>query len=247
MYDYGSLKDYYSQEILETFKEARVVLLVPITRTLPRFWESVVDMVAFSWNFGLRVEMLIPSLQSVIVDARTYLNETALNATSSFDGSKYTHFLSIDDDHTFAPDLACNLVYKMAMHDAKIMSAVCFKKGADKMPPIHILSKQDGVTQYKKIVKFPKTVFKVDTVGFGVIMIKREVYETVSKPWFRISPKISEDNFFCLKAKKAGFDIYVDGACTTGHIGEPVIIDESNYEEYLKGNDFDLEAIRIED
>lgn len=243
MYNYGNLSNYYTKEHLNIFKNAKVVLLVPITRTFPRFWESIVDMVAFSWNFGLRIEMIVPSIQSVIVDARTYLNDTALNMRSSFDGGKFTHFLSIDDDHTFGPDLACNLVYKMHLNDAKIMSAVCYKKGLENMPPMHVLSPTTG--EFKKIVKFPKMVFKVDTVGFGVIMIKREVYETIEKPWFAMTDKISEDNYFCLKAKKCGFDIFVDGECTTGHIGEPIIIDESNYERFLESNTFELEAIKL--
>ena len=124
------------------------------------------------------------------------------------------------------------------------MSAVCYKKGSA-APPIHIISRENGCIEYKSIVKFPKCVFKVDAVGFGVIMIKREVFETVKKPWFRITSRISEDNYFCIKAKKAGFDIYIDGEYTTGHMGENVIFDENSYNEYLKTNNLELEAIPI--
>lgn len=246
MYNYVNFENFYKQPHLDSFKKAKVVLLVPTTRTLPRFWESIVDMVAFSWNFGLKVETIVPAIQSVITDARTWLCDTALGLKSSFDGKEFTHFLCIDDDHTFGPDLACNLVYKMDMYDAKIMSAVCYKKGIENMPPVHVKSIHHGYVEYKKVVKFPKSVFKVDAVGFGVIMIKREVFEKVKQPWFRISQRISEDNYFCMKAQKAGFDIYMDGACTTGHIGENIIVDETNYEAYLKTTNFELEAIRVD-
>jgi len=244
MFD-SNFENYYPQEYLDSFKNAKVVLLVPITRTLPRFWESIVDMIAFSWNFGLRVETIIPCMQSIITDARRILTDAALKYKSPYDGKEYTHFLCIDDDHTFAPDLACNLVYKMLVNDAKIMSAVCYTKGNEPLPPIHVASRESGHFEYKRIIKYPKKVFKVDTVGFGVIMIKREVFETVKEPWFRITSRCSEDNYFCLKAKKFGFDIFIDGECTTGHIGENIIVDENNYEEHLKNSNYELEAIKI--
>jgi hypothetical protein len=66
----------------------------------------------------------------------------------------------------------------------------------------------------------------VDAVGFGCLLVNRDVIDDIEPPWFRWSkgyddhpwdlqhqgekPGISEDFHFCHKAIEAGYDIYVD-------------------------------------
>ena len=69
-------------------------------------------------------------------------------------------------------------------------------------------------------------IFKVDYTGFGWILIKQGVFESIEYPWF--APKIinigdelqdvcSEDVSFCKDVKDAGFDIWLDPTCRVGH------------------------------
>lgn len=69
-------------------------------------------------------------------------------------------------------------------------------------------------------------IFKVDYIGFGWVLIKRGVFESISYPWF--APKLikigedledvcSEDVSFCIDAKNAGYDIWVDPKIRVGH------------------------------
>ena len=65
----------------------------------------------------------------------------------------------------------------------------------------------------------------VTAVGFGVVMIRREVFEKVPKPWFDVGwgakGIIGEDVHFCIKALDAGIQTYVDHSLSKhiGHIG----------------------------
>lgn len=56
---------------------------------------------------------------------------------------------------------------------------------------------------------------KVTAVGFGVTLVRTEVFKTMGNPWFNILWKddgdiIGEDVHFCVKALDYGIDTYVD-------------------------------------
>ena len=55
---------------------------------------------------------------------------------------------------------------------------------------------------------------KVTAVGFGAVMIRKEVFEKVSQPWFDAgwgpTGVVGEDVHFCVKAGDNGFETWVD-------------------------------------
>lgn len=75
-------------------------------------------------------------------------------------------------------------------------------------------------------MKKRSAVFKADYIGFGWVLIKRGVFESIEYPWF--APKMmqvgrelfdvcSEDVSFCLDARKMGYNILVDPKIKVGH------------------------------
>jgi len=61
---------------------------------------------------------------------------------------------------------------------------------------------------------------KVDAIGFGCVLVKREVFEKIPAPWFvwnQASP--SEDFFFCEKAAKHGYEVRVLTDVKCSHVG----------------------------
>jgi hypothetical protein len=82
----------------------------------------------------------------------------------------------------------------------------------------------------------------VDGVGFGCLLVNREVFETLERPWFRWTqgyedhpwdlqhkgekPGISEDFYFCHKALAAGYDIYVDTTVKCMHEKQCYLTDD---------------------
>lgn len=69
-------------------------------------------------------------------------------------------------------------------------------------------------------------LLSVDYTGLGYMLIKKGVFEKIGYPWFSpiwkdfgndIKEFTSEDVGFCVKAKKAGFDIFVDPKVIVNH------------------------------
>jgi hypothetical protein len=129
---------------------------------------------------------------------------------------KVTHLLWIDDDHVFPADTATRLL----AHDKDIVG--CLHR--IRMPPYHIV----GVLEPADIDLFSAGgLHRALSLGSGLLMVKRHVYETMAGPWYlevrdaslagtdRIDPDnvdgdISEDVYFCLAAQQAGFEIWCD-------------------------------------
>ena len=66
---------------------------------------------------------------------------------------------------------------------------------------------------------------KIAAVGFGFCLIRTEVLKCMFKRYKSLfEPKwgFGEDIAFCVRAKKCGYDIYIDRDVKIGHVGETV-------------------------
>lgn len=69
----------------------------------------------------------------------------------------------------------------------------------------------------------PREPFKVQACGFGVVLVKFEVFERLEWPYWKneYSPgtiEMSEDIYFCKKALEAEYDIWCDPFVKCNHI-----------------------------
>lgn len=80
---------------------------------------------------------------------------------------------------------------------------------------------------------------RVDVIGMGGVIIRREALEAIPAPWFKyqldpeskeknLGPTITEDMHFCQEMKRRGFPIYVDNDLKAGHLVSRVV-DESTF------------------
>jgi hypothetical protein len=72
-------------------------------------------------------------------------------------------------------------------------------------------------------------LIEVGLLGFGLMVIKKGVFESLGYPWFRswnntweedgkrMSRNVSDDLGFCLRTKEKGFKIFVDPLLRVGH------------------------------
>lgn len=92
------------------------------------------------------------------------------------------------------------------------------------------LTEQNGVLQ--SLDKVPGTLSRVDAVGMGLTLITREVVEKLD-PHSALNQPFAEkvyngrhhgeDAVFCLEAKKAGYDTWLEPRARVGHIKEIVL------------------------
>lgn len=91
--------------------------------------------------------------------------------------------------------------------------------------PIVRMKEGDEIVIPKEL---PKELFKCHSTGAGCLLIKMEVFEKLEKPYFAFKTLegqevvMGEDNYFCEKAREAGYDIWVDPTVKIGHIGNYV-------------------------
>jgi len=150
----------------------------------------------------------------------------------------------IDDDMIFPSDA----VHRLLIHDKAIVGALCFARTEELIKPI--AKKLDGNTLVDigwEEVKNWKGVTKVDATGTGFLLIKREVLEAMSPPYFYfgrteefgLTPlpmahqDLSEDTTFMMNAGKKGYSVWVDPTIIIGHHGGKVF---KRPEEQVEGS-----------
>ncbi|MCH7775743.1 MAG: hypothetical protein IH878_04265 [Gemmatimonadetes bacterium] len=130
--------------------------------------------------------------------ARSGLVEGALETGAS-------HMLWLDCDMRFPPDTLTRLL----AHKKPIVGANAVARN----DPHTFVATRGG-----KIVRTTGDshgLEAVDKVGLAVMLTSMEVFRKIPRPWFLFEyvgnkNYMSEDVYFCRKAKKAGFEIYVD-------------------------------------
>lgn len=147
------------------------------------------------------------------------------------------YLFMIDDDMLASPDL----FYRLAENDKDICAALAFTRNPDHKPVIYdVIEGFDPVTKKefyinKFSMNYPRNALvQCDAVGFGAVLIKRKVIDAMPEPRFMGLSGCGEDITFCHKAKKLGFEIWMDTRLKLGHLGAPTIITEDYADEWMR-------------
>lgn len=123
--------------------------------------------------------------------------------------------LMIDADMVFPADTLNRLID----HDKPIVGVLYSSRVKENLP--NVFDYRPDKNQYiRKPLMRNTGLHKVDAIGTGIILIKREVIEAVRSPYFFFSSDFSEDINFCHRAKECGYDSYCDTDLSIGHIGK---------------------------
>lgn len=138
-------------------------------------------------------------------------------------------FLSLDFEYLLMIDADQSVDMRFLSHwqyGLDIISPICMILKGNEVLPLLLKEKQDSF-EYEIIKDYmPGQFIAVDAVGTGCIMIARKVFETMPAPWFEYlfdaegNMKTGNDFYFCRKAKKLGFNIYVDTSIVSNHYQE---------------------------
>lgn len=231
----------YSKKHLARFRKMKVLILSPIAYPEPKWIRCVANMMALSWHFGLRIEKMAIAERMVVDWARESLAEEALKDRSYIDKKPFTHFLWLDADHIFDPDMALHL----AKYGFDAISAMYYARTGEILPVAYMPNENDpeGFKHYP-ILEIPPIPWEVGAFGFGACLIKREVFEKTPRPWFTLDYRCGEDFAFCRSARKQGFKFFVDGGYKIAHIGPGIIVDEAEAKRYREEHP-ELDADRV--
>jgi hypothetical protein len=151
-----------------------------------------------------------------------------------------SHLFFIDSDEVFHPHTAKHL-YNL---DLDIVSGVVYQRERPFAPCVYKLAPQNNELHFpmakevqawfdkQNIPTFyqpqvlsgipdDESVFEVDEVGTGCLMVKREVFEVIPSPWFWTGQGVygmTSDIIFCRKARKHRFKIHADFRVQLGHL-----------------------------
>lgn len=236
-----------SNDVEKTISDMRLAILTPAAKIEPFWVRSVVNMMALSWSKGLKIYGMGLVVGQVVHWARDELVRQALQEMSP-EGLPYTHFLFLDADHVFPPHMAYQLASNFANPEVDMCGAVYFARSGNPLPVVYIKDPgrpNDSKYMHYPIVGIPQGLCQVDAVGFGAIIIKREVIEALPEPRFRFAG-CGEDIYFCVNAKEKGFRVFVDGTMRIGHIKDPEVVTAETFETYVREHSDELgERIQI--
>jgi len=143
------------------------------------------------------------------------------------------YILFIDDDMI----LPMNMFEKLVRHNVDIVAPLAFMRNPPHKPVIYRVDEgYDPMMRMeyyitKVIENYPKDkLVECDAVGFGAALIKVDILRKMSKEWFMSTTKSGEDIWFCYKARQAGFRVYMDTSVKLGHLGNPPVIEEKDWE-----------------
>ena len=146
---------------------------------------------------------------------RRYMEETQ---------ERCTHLLMLDCDMTFPEDL----VRRLASHGLPLVAALTIRGQWNKpVPVMHNLEPQGmtAIAEWEDGELVP-----CDATGAAAVLIATEVLEAMGEPWWMMSEDgAGHDIHFYRRAKRAGFQLYVDTGCQCGHFIEKELTVEDYY------------------
>lgn len=126
------------------------------------------------------------------------------------------YLLMIDSDMSGPANLL-----ELALFNKPIIGALTFMVKEGHIVPVAM--RREGIA-YSIISPLPANeLVKVDATGTGCIMIRRDVFARMEKPYFEYLmddeglSQLGNDFYFCMKAKKAGISVHVHTGYVTAH------------------------------
>lgn len=193
-------------------------------------------------------------------DSPTYIRMGRKNLVSAFMKTDATHLLFVDSDNVLHQDT----VWRLLKHDLPIVGALYFKRRQDpeavafswtdetKRDEIFSESQfvRDWLVEHRAAVKdepacldlLGNTVVEFDVIGFGCVLIRRDVLEAMLAKYDDLfgghNEDLGEDVVFCKRAQDCGFQPAIDLALHIGHLK----IDQVTTKDFMRVSEWRLEG-----
>lgn len=199
-------------------KKIKVAICVPCRDELMSgFCFDLAKLVQYEALRG-KVEIELLQMQGTLIfTQREKLGEEALAC-----GADY--LMWVDSDMRFPKDT----LEEMLKHNVDIVGVnATTRREPIKPTAVNLVIKNEEEHSWIPIDSLNANgIEKCTAVGFGLTVIKADVFKKVSRPWFNViwsdhGAIIGEDIHFCIKCQDTGYDVYVDHDTSRqiGHIG----------------------------
>jgi len=172
---------------------------------------------------------------SVIVTYGALTYDAMNQATEGFLRTDCTHLLFLESDMNHPNDT----IPRLLKHDLPVVGGIQTFKVPPFVPMIYRYRREDEPASgtrddngpYVPIGKWDRgKLIEVDGIATGCLLVRRDVFEKVKRPWFTFAEG-TQDLYFCRGIHDAGFKIYCDTSIECGHIGS-VTVGVSDYLRY---------------
>jgi len=121
-----------------------------------------------------------------------------------------------------------HVVTSLAKADKDFITGIYFQRRPPHWPLVAHFNPKGGSDEtgsFNWFTGWPDNVIApIDGCGFGCVLTSVRMLRSMgSGPWFTFQ-KFSEDFDFCLRAKEAGYQLYVHTGVVCGHLADPVPI-----------------------
>ena len=217
---------------IETQKGVKLFTGIPITPSFPYIHTVVQE----AWDNAWKPSPTIRVFERAhgVATAREKLADKFLEGD-------WSHFLMLDGDIVIKQDT----IQKLLEVKKSIALGLYYETSNMRLPEVFHHSRRpfsrDPPIDFKanEILDFPQQKGEDQLLsGLGILMIKRDVFEKLEKPYFLFSSEfehkikddfylVSEDFWFILKLQDAGFKITYCPDINVGHIGSALVWNQS--------------------
>lgn len=222
-------------------KPIKVIFCLPGSSFTHNFLKSFIATISYCIKNNITISVRNNVGSNIFSIREEMLNVTFNKKTKKleiFDGEDYDYIFWVDSDMKWKPEDFISLFEA----NKDIVTGACIKEGGE-FAASHFIDENNNIftpklngneIKEKFTIKnfFPNEIeeykepISISACGFAFILIKKGVFEKIGPPWFmqvyRIGEQgfytyFSEDYSFSVRAKNAGFQIWLQPKAIIGH------------------------------
>lgn len=213
-----------AQRLTNNMIDKKILIAIPTNKNIcPETYKSIYDLKipdGYSTDFQYFYGYQIDQIRNLIANW----------------GQRYDYTLWVDSDII----LPSNTLTKLLAHEKDIISGLYSRKIDSNLELYEDFEGGQVTINPDKIVS--TGLRKVSGCGFGCVLTSNKVLNHIQYPHFyyksalTMEETVSEDLYFCNKAKEHGYAIYADTSLLCGHIGEKVFSVDTKWIGYNEIN-----------